>query len=246
MPMRRGGVCPTVDSDAEHSEKDDVVRPPHRKRRKVSAVTPATRGTASQRRTRPNRGEFSWREARGLSRRPKRQDKRGSTRPPSSREAALESTLERDPETDRNAIAMFEEWPLGNAVLKRVTMDAQKQRPTRERSMRSKTPENPPADSKPTSTSGRARYTPEDDAKIRQLKEQRLSWLAIAKQLPGRTAGAIETIYYTKLKTADATQNGARQLRGYSPAPSPVTDNADGEEEWEVEEIWTTGVWNCL
>ena len=89
--------CATVGSNAEHSEKDDVVRPPRRKRRRVSAMTVATGGTASQRQTRPDRGDSSSREARGSSRRPKRQGKRGTTRPPSSRE----STLERDPETDR-------------------------------------------------------------------------------------------------------------------------------------------------
>jgi hypothetical protein len=248
-----------VDSDAEHSEKDDIVRPPPRKRRKVSPKTLATGGMISRRRTLPNRGDSSSREAGGSSRRPKRQGKRGTIRPPSSREA-----------TPENAVATFREWPLGNAILKRVTMDgssptfvvqftwdpcatqgrvhgiaenrssvssAQKQRPTRERSTRSPKPENLPAHSKPTSTSRRARYTPEDDAKIRQLKEQGLSWLAIAQQFPGRTAGAIEVRYHTKLKAADASQKGARQLRGYSPAPSPVTDNADGDEEWEVEEI---------
>jgi hypothetical protein len=36
-----------VDSDAEYSEKDNIVGPPRRKRRKVSIMTPATDGTAS-------------------------------------------------------------------------------------------------------------------------------------------------------------------------------------------------------
>ncbi|KAJ4307300.1 hypothetical protein N0V88_000683 [Collariella sp. IMI 366227] len=66
---------------------------------------------------------------------------------------------------------------------------------------------------KPTSTSRRARYTAADDAKILQLKEQGLSWIAIAKHFPGRSAGAIEVRYHTKLKTACK------------------------EKEWEVEEI---------
>lgn len=95
--------------------------------------------------------------------------------------------------------------------------------------------ENPPAQSKRTSTSGRARYTLEDDAKIRQLKEQGLSWLAIAKHFPARTAGAIEVRYYTRLKTSDASQSESRQLYSQSRAPSPVIDDADKEEEWEVE-----------
>jgi broad specificity phosphatase PhoE len=63
---------------------------------------------------------------------------------------------------------------------------------------------------KPTSTSRRARYTPADDAKILRLKGRGLSWIEIAEQFTGRSAGAIEVRYYTKLKR---------------------------EEEWEVEAI---------
>ncbi|KAL2024960.1 hypothetical protein VTK56DRAFT_3659 [Thermocarpiscus australiensis] len=258
--------CPTVGSDAEHGEKDDAVRPPHRKHRRVSTVTVTTGRTASQRQTRPDRGDSSSREARRSSRRPKRQGKRGAARPPSPRE----STLERDPETERAAAAMFEEWPLGNAVLKRVTMDgspptfvvqftwdpcakhetvhhgtdnrsfvsaAKRHRPANQRSARYIKEKDAPADSKPTSTSRRERYTPDDDKKIRQLKEQGLSWIAIAKHFPRRTAGAIEARYHTKLNTADPTRNGARRLCDHSRAPSAVADDLGEEEEWEVEEI---------
>lgn len=41
-----GDFCPTVGSDAEHSEKDDIAAPP---RRRASTVAFATGGTASQR-----------------------------------------------------------------------------------------------------------------------------------------------------------------------------------------------------
>jgi hypothetical protein len=64
---------------------------------------------------------------------------------------------------------------------------------------------------KPASTSRRARYTSADDAMILQLRGQGLSWSAIAEQFPGRSAGAIQLRYHTKLKAA--------------------------EKEWEVEEI---------
>ncbi|KAK0655351.1 hypothetical protein B0T16DRAFT_451049 [Cercophora newfieldiana] len=37
--------------------------------------------------------------------------------------SSREPTLERDTETDRAPAATFEEWPLGDTVLKRVTMD---------------------------------------------------------------------------------------------------------------------------
>ena len=44
---------------------------------------------------------------------------------------------------------------------------------------------------------------PADDAKILQLKGQGHSWSAIAEQFPGRSAGAIQVRYHTKLKTAE-------------------------------------------
>ena len=55
----------------------------------------------------------------------------------------------------------------------------------------------------PTSTPRRARYTPADDVKILRLKGQGLSWTKIAEQFPGRSAGALEVRYHTKLKTAE-------------------------------------------
>ena len=80
---------------------------------------------------------------------------------------------------------------------------------------------------KPTSTSRRARYTPADDSKIRQLKEQGLSWIAIAEQFPGYSPRAIEVRYHTKLKTQPSRR--APQLRDDSRTPSVVDDV--GEEE---------------
>ena len=97
--------------------------------------------------------------------------------------------------------------------------------------------EHPKDKDKPTSTSRRARYTPADDAKIRQLKEQGLSWIAIAKHFPGRSAGAIEVRYHTKLKTADPSRSWSRQWSDHSRALSPVVGDDGGEEEFPVEEI---------
>jgi hypothetical protein len=97
--------CPAVGSEAEHSDEDDVRRP-LAKRRKVATVTVVTGGTDSQQ-TRSDRGNPSPKEARGVSRRPKRRGKRSTSRPSS----LWETTLERDAETDRDAAATFEEWP---------------------------------------------------------------------------------------------------------------------------------------
>ncbi|KAK5651065.1 hypothetical protein OQA88_13713 [Cercophora sp. LCS_1] len=105
---------------------------------------------------------------------------------------------------------------------------AKRHRSARQRSTRSTNDEDTAANSKPTPR--RARYTPQDDAKIRQLKEQGLSWMAIAEQFPERSPGAIELRYHTKLKT-----NPSRGVPQLPQTPSVVDD--PGEEEWEVEEI---------
>ncbi len=122
--------------------------------------------------------------------------------------------------------ATSEEWPLGDAVLKRVTMDGSlptfmvqftwdpcaehgagycgtENRGTtakRRRPARQKSNRATKHKDKPASTSRRARYTPADDTKMLRLKGQGLSWTEIAEQFPGRSARAIEARYYTTLK----------------------------------------------
>ncbi len=78
---------------------------------------------------------------------------------------------------------------------------------------------------KPTS---RARYTPEDDSLILQLKEKGLSSVEIAERSPGRTPGAIEVRYHTWLKAANTSRRRARQPRDHSQPPS-VDDHVDDE-----------------
>ncbi|KAK4151942.1 hypothetical protein C8A00DRAFT_35415 [Chaetomidium leptoderma] len=248
----------SVYSNAEHSE-DDVVQPPPRKRRRGATC--------------------------GDSRRPRRQ--RGTAHPPPSPEGGTEM--------DGTAAATFEEWPLGDTVLKRVTKDgspptfmveftwdlcaehatceewplgdavlkrvivdgspptfmvqftwdpraehgagyygtdnqgtsAKSHRPARQKSNGITKHKD-----KLTSTSRRARYTLADDAEILRLKGQGLPWTEIAEQFPGRSAGAIEVRYHTKLKTAGLSRSGSRQL-----CDSVVGDDSGEEEEWEVEEI---------
>jgi hypothetical protein len=49
---------------------------------------------------------------------------------------------------------------------------------------------------------------PADDAKICQLKKQGLSLRDIAEHFPGRTPGAIEVRYHTKLKSTGGVTEG--------------------------------------
>ena len=69
-----------------------------------------------------------------------------------------------------------------------------------------------------------------DDAKIRQLKEQGLSWIAMAKHFLGRSIGAIKVRYNTKLQITNPAQRGALQLYNSPRIPS-VVDNDTNEEE---------------
>ena len=115
---------------------------------------------------------------------------------------------------------------------------AKRRRPAREKSKGSTTKHK----DKPTSTSRRAKYTPADDAKIRQLKEQGLPWIAIAKQFPGRSAGAIEVRYHTKLKNTSPSQSAAPEwevdrICGHRELPGGgmklLVRGEGGEETWE-------------
>ncbi|KAK3694839.1 hypothetical protein B0T22DRAFT_437889 [Podospora appendiculata] len=246
---------PIEDSDAEHSWDDDVVQPPRRKRRRISTSILASGGTAAQQQT--HYADSRSRQIQRSFQPPKRRIQRSIPSPPSSWGSILEE------ETVKAPVAKFEEWPVSDAVFKRVTLDgvqtiqlqftwvpcakhgkgyhetenqgsaspAKRHRPARQGSKRSTKDEDTTANSK--SAPRRQRYTPQDDAKICQLKDQGLSWLAIAEQFPGRSPGAIEQRYYTKLQTNPT--HGAPQLCD-DPQTPLVVDNA-GEEEWEVEEI---------
>ena len=149
-----------MNSDAEHSAKDGVVLPPRRKRRRVSTMSVATGGTASQQQTRPYCGDSSSREARRSSRRPKRHGEHGCARRP-SRE------LTWDPSAEHGA----GHRGTGN---RGAVSSTKSHHPARQGSRGSAKDED-----KPASTSRRARYTPADDTQICRLKEQGLSWIEI-------------------------------------------------------------------
>ena len=234
-------------SNAEHSE-DDVVQPPPRKRRRGGTCGDSARGAQrSARRPRLQRGT-----AHPLLS-PERDIKVDRTPAATFEEfpfgdAVLKRvTMDGSPSTfmvqftwdSCAAHGICEEWPLGDAVLKRVTTDGspptlmvqftdpcadpyaehgagpcgtenQETTTKRHRLARQKSNGATKCKGKPASTLRRARYTSADDAMILQLRGQGLSWSAIAEQFPGRSAGAIQVRYQTKLK--------------------PV-------KEWEVEEI---------
>jgi hypothetical protein len=68
----------------------------------------------------------------------------------------------------------------------------------------------------PMSQSKRTRFTPEEDARLVNLKEkERWSWDAIEGAFPGRTRAALQVHYSTKLKDrASSSENGSERMCG--------------------------------
>jgi hypothetical protein len=108
---------PIGDSVTEHG-RDDITQLP-RKRRRISTSAPASRETMPKRQTLLQCASSRTRQAQ----RPTTQcPKRGrSQRSPPSPRSSGRSTLEE--ERVEASVAKFEEWPLDDAVLKRVIVD---------------------------------------------------------------------------------------------------------------------------
>ncbi|RYP13401.1 hypothetical protein DL767_010759 [Monosporascus sp. MG133] len=106
------------DSVTGHGQDDDVVQPP-RKRRKISASTPSTAyGTAARRQTRLRCPSSRLQQAPRSTQHSKRRRSQRNNPNPLSPNRPIPGK-----ETVKAPVAKFEEWPLGNAVLKRVTVD---------------------------------------------------------------------------------------------------------------------------
>ncbi|RYP45617.1 hypothetical protein DL768_008054 [Monosporascus sp. mg162] len=89
---------------------------PHPTRRRISTSILATHGTATKRQPHPHCAGSRSQQVQRPSKRPKRRSQRSTPSPPSSGASTLEE------ETVKVPVAKFEEWPLRNAVLKRVTV----------------------------------------------------------------------------------------------------------------------------
>ncbi|KAL7917971.1 hypothetical protein ACQKWADRAFT_331280 [Trichoderma austrokoningii] len=94
----------------------------------------------------------------------------------------------------------FEEWPLGQAVLKRITIDGLAGINTVSRPRSGTTS----ATTKRNQGTARSNFTPEEDGLIITLKDQGLSWKDIhtqyQKKFPERAVGYLQVRYNTKLK----------------------------------------------
>ena len=203
------------EGEQDKEEDDNDVRPTPRKRSKIDSPTHATLNSTFAQRLRP-RGHISQTRkfqtpARGRGR-PRRQT---IPSPPSS-------TSHDDQGSAEPAFAKFEEWPLENACLKRVTENGvttfqlqfswdsctknghetrNRRNPAKSRNSAKHTPVTKVA------------FTAEEDNLLIELKRQELSWQETYEQFtekfPGRSKGTLQVRYCTKLKGRCANKVGS-------------------------------------
>ncbi|KAH7309909.1 hypothetical protein B0I35DRAFT_440815, partial [Stachybotrys elegans] len=205
QPQHQGSRRTTSDtSEADmDDDSDGVCLPPSRptKRRKAS---PATASTACRRSTRQK-------HRRNTSTSPRSRPATGLHRMPSP-PYSLSSNNEAQVQIPA---AKFEEWPLGEAVLKRITMNGsvtfQLQftwKPCEKEEAGANR-----ASSKSSSLMNKTvgkrglggTFTPEEDSLLVTLKNQGLAWKDIhaqhMKEFPERTVGSLQVRYCMKLKS---------------------------------------------
>jgi hypothetical protein len=201
-------------SERDLEEEDDDICPPQRKRLKTSTPAQPTLRTSTGRRTRSSGGTSGSQQVQTSAPGRKRSGRRSIPSPPSSQGSGDEEVSVQVP------TAKFEEWALEDVVLKRVTANGlatfqlqfvwdscvnhRRKDPTIGR-LQSQSP----VKRRPTMKRGastRARFTPEEDGLLVELKNQGLPWQDIHKQFTRafphreRRVGSLQVRYCTKLK----------------------------------------------
>jgi hypothetical protein len=208
------------DSEIILKDRDEAVQQfdgqDTRKRLKTSTPAQPTLRTSTGRRTRSN-GTFGSQQVQTSAPGRKRSGRRSIPSPPSSQGSGDEEVRVQVP------TAKFEEWALEDVVLKRVTANGlatfqlqfvwdscvnhRRKDPTIGRLQYQS-----PVTRRPTAKRGastRARFTPEEDDLLVELKNQGLPWQDIHKQFTDafpqreRRVGSLQVRYCTKLKGGD-------------------------------------------
>ncbi|KAG7432246.1 hypothetical protein Forpi1262_v007149 [Fusarium oxysporum f. sp. raphani] len=115
--------------------------------------------------------------------------------------------------SDAGTFARFEEWPLRNVSLKRITEGDKTtfqlqfdwtpgpSQPHADRSVsHSKEGRGPPKASLSATRSSGGKWTLEEENKVRTMRQDGCSWAEIQRVLPHRSQGTIQVRYSTKLK----------------------------------------------
>ncbi|KAH7031536.1 uncharacterized protein B0I36DRAFT_363215 [Microdochium trichocladiopsis] len=207
---------PSSASESGLDEEDGDIRPPQRKRLKISTPTKPTFRTSNGRWTRLNGTSGSQQVQTSASGR-MRSGRRSIPSPPSSQGSGNEDVSAQVP------TAKFEEYALGDVVRKRVTtyglatfqlqvvwdscVNHRRKNPTTERLQYQS-----PVKKRPTTKRGvstRARFTPEEDDLPVKLKNQGLAVAGYSRLFTGafpqreRCVGSLQGRYCTKLKRSD-------------------------------------------
>ncbi|KAB5513491.1 hypothetical protein GE09DRAFT_629412 [Coniochaeta sp. 2T2.1] len=211
------GQHPSRASERDLEEEDDDICPPQRKRLKTSTPAQPTLGTSTGRRTRSSGGTSGSQQVQTSAPGRKRSGRRSIPSPPSSQCSTDEQVSVQVP------MAKFEEWPLEDVVLKRVTANGMatfqlqfawdscanhtRKDPTTGRLQYQSPVKRRPSTKRGVST--RARFTPEEDDLLVELKNQGLPWQDIHKRFTDafpqreRRVGSLQVRYCTKLKGGD-------------------------------------------
>ncbi|RBA12833.1 hypothetical protein FPRO05_14055 [Fusarium proliferatum] len=197
--------CPSLPDAPEHDSDsgDDSEELPCRKRRKVprSPHASACSATASA------RSSHQQRSARRTAQlhKGRRASVRGSESPAPSQTSSVPS--------EAGTFARFEEWPLSNVFLKRITegdmttfqlqfdWTPDPSQPHADRSIsHSKEGRGPHKGSLSGTRSSGGKWTLEEENKVRAMRQDGCSWAEIQRALPHRSQGTIQVRYSTKLK----------------------------------------------
>ncbi|KAJ4186657.1 hypothetical protein NW767_012500 [Fusarium falciforme] len=198
-------LADSEDSDSEDNDADGSHQ--GRKRRKVSkSASCSVRSTAGS-----SRGSRNSRQRRSTTHAP--QFPSAIRTPRRDIDSPTPSQATPAPSGANMFLARFEEWPLGDVLLKRITeggkttfqlqfdwdsdlcqlhagrsVSTPKKRRSLSKTLRS------------AAKSSGARWTSEEDETVRRMKQDGDSWAAIQRALPHRSEGTIQVRYSTKLR----------------------------------------------
>ncbi|EXL39847.1 hypothetical protein FOCG_17557 [Fusarium oxysporum f. sp. radicis-lycopersici 26381] len=195
--------CPSLPDASGDDSEDDFEEWHSRKRRRVPRFPHASaRSTPAS-----ARGSHQQRSKRRTAQLPRGRQisVRGSKSPAPSQTSSAHS--------EAGTFARFEEWPLRNVSLKRITEgdkatfqlhfdwtpDQSQQHADRFVS-HSKEGKRPLKASLSTTRSSSEKWTLEEDNAVRVMRQDGYSWVEIQRALPHRSQGSIQVRYSTKLK----------------------------------------------
>lgn len=219
---------PIEDSDGLYDEDvDDVIWPLQRKRRKLSPPSHTPLRMANGRKTCSDAAPGRLRQVQRSGPDRKRSGHRCIPSPLSSQSSSEEGWTEEGP------VAKFEEWPLPNAVLKRVTVGGVRTfqlvfswdscaNHGRQDHAAGNPQDRIPVKRRLTTkrvAATRLAFTPEEDDLLIKLKGQGLLWKNIYEQLKEafpqreRSLGTLQSHYCTKLKVRQVRQRSEHSSR---------------------------------